>query len=747
MADRTHHPRLSRRARLAVAATLTVAATVVLAHEGHAPLPTKGAQVDVAKGHLLLTPDARASVDVRTVEVTVAPVEARVLAYATVVAPWRNHGFVTAGLPGRISKVLVAPGQAVRAGDPLAEVQSLDLDTLQLDLLAARNEIRLGEKTVAALKRVEAAGSVAGQAVIDAENKLQQDRNALDVARAKWLGLGLPAGRLDELLERGEPLPGLGLPVRSPVSGTVAHAELTVGKVVEPAEHLAEVVDLSTVWVRIGVLEKDLHKVAVGQGVELRLVAYPGEVFRTAVKTLGLYLDPTTHVNAVWAELVNPPGHGPKFVPGMAGQAYLVLPPDKARPSVPAAALQREGFDRFVLVEEASAAGASEYRKKSVAVGRRAGDRVELLGGEVFPGDRVVTQGAHELGGFFTPGVLRLNPEAERTIGLRVEPAESVAVDEVVELDGLVDEPPDRRGFASSPLAGTVRSIRVDRGQAVRPGDVVAEVYSVEFQGMQLDLLKAHLEHSLAAGTLARVRGLAGVAQQRVWELESRAAGLKNQIDMLRRKLVTAGLGPDQVDRLVETRQPLAAVPVRAPLAGVVVNFDKVLGQAVAAHEPLFEVHDLTRPWVQGFVPERDTARVRVGQPVRVRLVSDPGFVAAGRVARSGGSFGADSRANTVWVEFDRYPDRPLRHAQMAGLTVVVGTRPPAVAVPKEAVAAEGAAAFVFVRRPDGVFDRRAVETGAADDRFVTVTRGLSAGEPVAVAGVQELMTAYAALR
>ncbi len=89
----------------------------------------------------------------------------------------------------------------------------------------------------------------------------------------------------------------------------------------------------------------------------------------------------------------------------MAGRAEVVLPAEKARPTVPVAAVAREGVDRFVFVEEASAAGASEYRKKSVALGRRTDARVEILAGELFPGDRVVVRGAHELGGLFAPGV------------------------------------------------------------------------------------------------------------------------------------------------------------------------------------------------------------------------------------------------------------------------------------------------------------------------------------------------------
>lgn len=740
---------LARGRRLAPAAVATVAAAVLLAHEGHAPLPTKGAQVDAAKGHLLLTADARAAVDVDTAAVEPRPVADRVLAYATVAAPWRNHAFATARLPGRVTRVAVAPGQVVTVGQVVAEVESLELDTLQLDLLAAQNDIALSEKLVASLRKSADQGVITGQAVLDAETTLAQNRNALAVARARWQTLDLPADRLDELLAAGEPLAGLTLPVRAPVAGTVVHAELTAGKFVEPAEHLAEVIDLSTVWVKVGVLEKDLHRVRVGQPVELHLVAHPGEVFRTGVRAVSRQLDPTTNVTAVWAELTNPPGAEPRFQPGMAGRAYLVVADESAkpRPTVPTAAVLREGAERFVLVEEATTAAASEYRRVPVAVGRESGGRVEVLAGGVFPGDRVVTRGGHELAPFFAPTVLKLSPEAARSIGLTVEPAARRAVDDVLTLDGAVEVPPARRGFAASQLAGTIQGIRIDLGQVVKPGEVVAEVYSPELLTMQQDLLKTHLEAALVAGTLARLKNVPGAAARQVWELESQANGLRTRTDGLRRKLLTAGLTADQIDRLLARTEMATAVPVRAPLGGAVVSFDKVLGQAVAAHEPLFEVHDLTAPLVRGFVSERELGRVSPGRPARVRLVADPAFVGTGRVARSGRTVGADTRSLAVWVDLDGSPGVPLLHNQLATVTVVLGSRPPAVAVPKAAVVTDGPAAFVFVRRPDGVFDRRAVETGAADDRFVTITRGLAEGDPVAVGGAAELMTAFAGLR
>jgi hypothetical protein len=151
------------------------------------------------------------------------------------------------------------------------------------------------------------------------------------------------------------------------------------------------------------------------------------------------------------------------------------------------------------------------------------------------------------------------------------------------------------------------------------------------------------------------------------------------------------------------------------------------------------------RPPVRALVPERDAARVRPGQAARVRFVADPDAVWAGTIARAGG--GAGVGAGAVWVELDAAPARPPLHGQLAAVAVVVGRRPPALALPRAAVVADGAGAFVMVRKPDGAFDRRAVEAGPADDRFVTIARGLSEGEQVAVAGAAELLAAFAAVR
>jgi RND family efflux transporter MFP subunit len=431
----------------------------------------------------------------------------------------------------------------------------------------------------------------------------------------------------------------------------------------------------------------------------------------------------------------------------MNGQAQLVVSDPRKTVAVPAAALIRDGAERYVLVEEAATGKASEYRKRNVVVGLQSPDFVQAEGG-VYPGDRVVTRGSHELAGFFFHGVLRLSDEAQKNIGLRVEPVGRQVVEEMVEVDGAVDVPPDRRSFASSQLSGSLQKIHVERGQAVRAGDVLAEVASLELQSLQLDLLRAHLQLALLEGLLENLRRAEGVLPRRqFWETESLANATRNRRESLKRKLETVVLSGEQIQAVLDKKKLVETLPIRAPIDGAVMHFDKVLGQVIKAEEPLFEIHDLSRVWVQGYLSERALPQVRIGQRARVRLVADPNFLAEGTVVRSGWVLGAENRTLSVWVELNEKPEALLQHNMLARLTLTVAQPEPTLAVPWEAVRYEGTRAFVFIQKPDGTLERRWVETGRADDRSVAITQGLQAADMVAVRGTAELQTAYASLR
>lgn len=734
--------------------SIVMAASSAMAHEGHQPLPTRGVQVDLKQGRITLSKSARDVIDVQTAEATRQERSQRLRAYATVVAPWTKYAVVTSRLAGRVVALPVRPGDEVVPDQVLAEVESVELQTLKLDYRQALNELDLSQKILEGLEPAAKAGALPGQKLIEAQQVHAQNLNTKQVLLAKAASLSVS----EEQLGADSDVP-LRMPIRSLIGGVIVHADLTVGKYIEPTEHLMDVVDLSTVWVRVGVLEQDWHRVALGQSVRLSVNGLPGRAFESKVDRLGQMLDPLTHQSVAWAEITNAAekdsataarsANAPVMLrPGMRGQAELSWSGGKPVLMVPSISVQSDGIERYVLVEESATKEGSEFQKVAVVVGRQSGGLTEVLAGKLLPGDRVVTRGGHELSSLFFLGVLKVGDETARSIGLKIEPASARSVERVLSLEGAVDVLPQRRTNATTQLTGKLVRIAVDRGQSVSAGEVLAEIASLELQDMQLELLRSHLDHGLWSTTLERLR-ISGNALPRrlVLETESRVRAIETKSANLRQKLLTVGLTSEQVAEVLSSKKVLGTFPVRAPIAGTVVDFDRRLGEVVRADESLFEIHDLSQFWVQAFVGERDAEHVRVGQSARVRLVSQPDQQFDGVVARLGPVVGVESRMQAAWIELSAPSSLSLQHNMSARVTLSTHRPAASLAVPLNAIVRDGLRSFVFVKKQDGTFDRRRIVLGRADDRFAEVLSGLSTGEPIAVSGVAQLQTAFAAVR
>lgn len=738
---------------LVMAWWLLAGGTAGLAHEGHEPLPTKGVQVDVEAGTIALSPAAHRALQVTTAEVEPRPFTSRTMAYARLIPAWNRHAYAASGIAGRIAAIHVRPGDQVEAGQRLATIQSLELETIQLELLAARAERDRAARNLAQLTALTEAQVATGRELTEARAQWQQVEAVINGAQAKLLGLGLPERVVIGITEGSRPPLGSVLEVVSPIGGTVMHVDALNGDTVLGNEHLFEVVDLAEVRAEIQVLERDIRQVTVGQPVELTLSAFPETRIETAVQAIGLMLAADTKLGTAWADIPNPPTGPPRYLPGMTGQAFLLAAAGPDQIAIPAEALITNGIEKFVLVEEAATREGFEYRRQNVVVEGVASGMVWLREGTVFPGDQVVTAGSHELGGFFIAGSLRLSPEAEANMGLRTEPAGLHAIDEVLEFDGLVDLPPGGRAVATPLVEGRITRIGCQPGQVVSADDVLAEITSLEVLDLQAELIQAAAERRMQEESLARLRLLdttQSVPQRRVWETQAAALTAAERVESLGRSLERVGFRADEIAAMVNEGRVFPTVRLRPPVAGTIVRLDLALGQVVQPHQGVAEIHDPRQVWVRGHLAEPEAGRLpadATAAPVRVRFTAFPDQVFTGRLARRGVAVDRVDRTLPVWAEIDVPADTLVQHNMLARVSLPIARTAPVLAVPVTAVARQGSRSYLFIREADGSFRRQPVDLGLRDDRLVAVTGGLEPGEVVAVAGVADLQTAFAAIR
>ena len=278
-------------------------------------------------------------------------------------------------LPGRVVKLFVRLGEAVKQGSPLFTLDSSDLVAAQTDYLKARSAEAQTDRALARQKDLVEHGIGAKRDLEHAETERELAHSELERAATRLRLLGMDPGQV------GRPLQ-----VRAPVSGRIIDLATASGEYQnDPAAVLMTVADLSTIWVTANVPEKDIQRVSVGDEASIDFSAYPGQRFVGRVQFIGEVLVPETRSVKVRIELDNPGG---RLKPGMFARVSLR---GKESPEllVPPAALVVRADKSYLLVEKAP----WTFERRVVEVGDALPEGTCILRG-LAPGERIVTANA-----------------------------------------------------------------------------------------------------------------------------------------------------------------------------------------------------------------------------------------------------------------------------------------------------------------------------------------------------------------
>ena len=153
---------------------------------------------------------------------------------------------------------------------------------------------------------------------------------------------------------------------------------------------LAEITDLSTVWVIGQVYEKDLGKLRTGSGASILSDAYPNELFRGQISYIDPTLDEKTRTAKVRIEIPNP---NQKLKIGQyvnVAFARIGNAAEKTAPLVPKNAVQTMGNQKIVFQ---ATDDPKIFILRPLKLAQEKANNYPVIEG-VFVGDRVVTDGS-----------------------------------------------------------------------------------------------------------------------------------------------------------------------------------------------------------------------------------------------------------------------------------------------------------------------------------------------------------------
>lgn len=175
--------------------------------------------------------------------------------------------------------------------------------------------------------------------------------------------------------------------IHAPFSGRVGFRDVSVGTLVTPGMALVTLDKLDVMKLDFTVPAVFLGRLSAGLSLSATTAAYPDEVFRGDVASIGTRIDPVSRSVSVRAELANP---DLKLRPGMLME---VIVQQRVRNTLvlPEAAIQPSGNRHFVMVIQQQE-NAPRLERREVAIGERRSGEVEVLEG-ISEGDLVVIHG------------------------------------------------------------------------------------------------------------------------------------------------------------------------------------------------------------------------------------------------------------------------------------------------------------------------------------------------------------------
>ncbi|WP_424193424.1 efflux RND transporter periplasmic adaptor subunit [Ampullimonas aquatilis] len=293
---------------------------------------------------------------------------------------------IGAPIAGRITQIRAQPGDQVKTGMTLAELNSPELGNAQLALLKAHSAEQL------ALRAVERAEVLLKSDVIGSAELLRR-QSELSVASAEKRAavdqlrvLGVSQVAINQLLNSGAITSNA--PITATLSGTILERRVAQGQVVQPADVLFVISDLSTIWAVAEVPEQEASLVSKGQKIVIEVPALSDGQRDGKVTYISDVVSPDTRTVRVVALLDNPDR---LLKPAMLS-TMLIEGHGRKVPLIPSTAVVRENNQDAIFVE----VGSSQYKLMPVRLGTDHNGKRPLL--ESLPdGQRIVIEGAFHL--------------------------------------------------------------------------------------------------------------------------------------------------------------------------------------------------------------------------------------------------------------------------------------------------------------------------------------------------------------
>lgn len=293
---------------------------------------------------------------------------------------------IGSSVTGRITEINAVLGQTVKRGQSLALLNSIELGKAQSDYLKASSQVNLRQLSTQRAERLFQSDVISTAELQERQGVLKEAQVDLLTARDQLRVMGMSESDLTRL-SKDHNIHSFSN-VAASIDGVVVESQITLGQVVQPADSLYTVSDLSQLWIVAEVPEQQAHWAREGDQAQAEVSALPGQEVSGKLIYVADMVNPETRTVIVRMALANPDR---LFKPQMLATLKISKPGLQSL-TVPSKAIIRDNDQDFIFVQSAE----NRFELRPVSLGREESGVRQLLNG-LKNDEKIVVEGAFHL--------------------------------------------------------------------------------------------------------------------------------------------------------------------------------------------------------------------------------------------------------------------------------------------------------------------------------------------------------------
>lgn len=307
---------------------------------------------------------------------------------------------------------------------------------------------------------------------------------------------------------------------------------------------------------------------------------------------------------------------------------------------------------------------------------------------------------------------------------------------------GTVVASPQGNAVIQSPQTGKLISIKVNPGQNVAAGQIVATVEQTIDAGTQSSIIAQNSDWRAKRNEVEAQYEAAKIQFNRLKSIEDIAA--KKDVTEAKARLQQA-----EKNRALYQNIPLQKVQaakyfnLTSPISGVVGNYNYAVGSFINSGETLLQVTNLNKVFVEAQLFANDAAQIKTVEKITAfsNVLNDSTSYSL-KLISTAQSVNGDNQSQKVIFEIIN-PSSKFKIGENISINIFSKTGSKQIVIPSNAVAEINGKPAVFIKDKAEQYSISFISKGSSNEKFTTILKGLEEGERVVTGNVYQMKSIY----